>query len=58
MGPKTFSKCLKKEVRNCKQRGVERAQRPRGIVWMRKVRKTSWHTVLIDALKTETSSFV
>ena len=32
-------------------------QRPRGTVWMKKVRKTWWHTVLIDTLKTETSNF-
>ena len=37
---------------NCQQRGVKRAQRPRWIVWMKKVRNVRWHTVLIDTLKT------
>ena len=33
-----FSKGLKREARNCQQRGVKRAQRPRGMVWTKKVR--------------------
>ena len=65
MGPKTdfffffffFAKGLKREARNC-QGDVKRAQRPRGTVWMKKVRNKRWHTVLIDTLKTETSNFV
>ena len=61
VGPKTersFPKGLKREVRNCQQRGVKRAQRPRGTIWMKKVRDIRWHTVLIDTLKTEISNFV
>ena len=61
VGPKTersFPKGLKREARNCQQRGVKRAQRPRWTVWMKKVRNLRWHTALIDTLKTETSNFV
>ena len=39
MSPKTgkvfFTKGLKREAMNCKQRGVKRAQRPKGIVRMK-----------------------
>ena len=49
---------LKKEVRNCQQRGVERAQHPTGTVWMKKVRNIRWNTVLVDALKTETGNLI
>ena len=39
VGPKTekdhFPKDLKREARNCQQRGVKRAQRARGAVWMK-----------------------
>ena len=52
-----FSKSLETEARNCLQRGVKRAQRPRAIVWMKKARNRWWHTVLTDTLKTETSNF-
>ena len=51
--PKTersFPKGIKRKARNCQQRGVKRAQRPTGTVWMKKVRNIRWHTVL----KTET----
>ena len=62
MGPKTekdlFAKGLKREARNCQQRGVQRAQRPRGTVWMKTVGNLRWHTVLVDTLQTETSNFV
>ena len=44
--------------RNCQQRGVKRAHRPRGTGWMKKVRSIRYHTVLVDTLKTETSNFV
>ena len=50
MGTKTersIAKDLKRELRNCQQGGVKRAQRPRGTVSM-KVRNVMWHTVLID----------
>ena len=61
VSPKTeedpFPTVLKREARNCQQKGVKRAQRPRGAVWMKKVRNIRWHTVLIDTLKTETSNF-
>ena len=50
---RSFPKGLKREARNCQQRGVKRAQRPRGTVWMKKVRNIRWHTVLIDTLKTD-----
>ena len=53
-----FPKGVKREARNCQQLGVKKAQRPRGTVWMKKVRNIRWHTVLIDTLKTETSNFV
>ena len=39
------------------ERPVKRAQCPRGIIWMKKVRNTS-HTFLKDTLKTETNNFV
>ena len=55
---KSFPKGLKRKAKNCQQRGVKTALRPRGIVWMKKVRNIWWHTVLIDTLKTETSNFV
>ena len=62
MGAKTekdfFAKDLKRKARNCQQGGVKRAQRPKGTVWMKKVRNIRWHTVLVDTLKTETSNFV
>ena len=64
MGPKSekdifFSKGLEREARSCQQRGVKRAQHPRRIEWMQKVRNIIWrHAVLIDTLKTETSNFV
>ena len=54
---RSFPKGLKREARNCQQRGVKRAQHSRGTVWM-KVRNIRWHTVLIDTLKTEISNFV
>ena len=43
-------KGLKREARNCQQRGVKRAQHPRGTVWMKKVRNIWWLTVLTDLL--------
>ena len=49
---RSFSKGLKREARNCQQRGVMRALRPRGTVWV-KVRKIWWHTVLIDVAKAD-----
>ena len=55
---RSFAKGLKREARNCQQRCVKRAQRPKGIEWMKKVRNIWWHTVVIDTLKTETSNFV
>ena len=62
LGPKTekdvLPKGLKREARNCQQRGVKRAQRPRGTIWMKKVRNVRWHIVPINRLKTETSNFV
>ena len=62
MGPKTEKylnpKGLKREARNCQQRGVKTAQHPRGTIWMKKVRNIRWHTFLIDTLKTETSNFL
>ena len=62
VGPKTekdlFPKSLKRKARNCQQRGVKRAQRPRETVLMKKIRNIKWHSVLIDTLKTETSNFV
>ena len=33
-------------------------QRPTRTVWAKKVRNIRWYTVLIDALKTETTNFV
>ena len=54
VGPKTersFAKGLKREARNCQQGDVKRVQRPRGTVWMKKVRNIRWHTFLIDTLK-------
>ena len=61
VGPKkekSVTKGLKREARSSQQRGVTRAQRPKGTVWMKKVRNIGWHIVLIDTLKTETSNFV
>ena len=62
VGPKTekgsFPKGLKREARNCQQSGVKRAQRPRGIVWMKRVRNLWWYIVLIGTLKTKTINFV
>ena len=55
---KVFSEVLKREARNCQQRGVKRVQRPRETVRMKKIRNIRWNTVLIDTLKTETSDFV
>ena len=63
MGPKTekdaFSK-VAREKRGTGSREVsrERSERPRGAVWMKKVRNIRWHTVLIATLKTETRNFV
>ena len=60
MGLKTersVPKGLKREAKNCQQRGVTRAQHLREIVW-KKVRSIWWKSVLIYTLKTETSNFV
>ena len=43
---------LETEARNCKQRGVKRAQRPGWVVWIKKVRKIKWHSVMTETLKT------
>ena len=55
---RSFPKGLKREARNCQQKGVKRVQCPRGTVWTKKVRNIWWNTDLIDTLKTETSNFV
>ena len=57
MGPKT-EKDLFPKKRGTVSRGVKRAKRPRGTVWMKNVRNIRRHIVLIDTLKTETSNFV
>ena len=51
VGPKT------EKERSKGQRGVKRAQRPKGTVWMQKVRNIWWHAALIDTLKAETNIF-
>ena len=40
------------------QRGVKRAQCPRRVVRMKKVRKIRWHSVMTETLKTKGSNFV
>ena len=50
-------KGLKREARNCQQRCVKTAVRPKGPVWMKKVRNIWWHTGLIDTLKSEKKQF-
>ena len=42
----------KRVARNCQQSTVRRAQRPRGIVWIGKVKNIWWHFVLMDTPKT------
>ena len=58
VGPKTEPK-VSREKRGTVSNEVSRERSVLGgQVWMKKVRNIRWHTVLIDALKTETSSFV
>ena len=56
VGPKTEKDLFPKVSRE--QSGVKRVQRPRGTVWMKKVRNIRWRTVLIVTPKTETSNIV
>ena len=49
MRPKTEKDLLlETEARNCKQRGVKKTQRPRCMVWVKKVRKVGWHSNVTD----------
>ena len=51
MGPKkerSFAKGLETEARSCKQRDAKRVQRPRWMVWTRKVIKIRWNSVMTD----------
>ena len=57
-GEKSFSKVSREKRGTISRRYQESAERPRGIVWMKKVIKLWWHIVLIDTLNTETSSCV
>ena len=57
VGPKT-EKDLFQKVSREKRGTVSSELRPRGTVWMKKVRNIRWHTVLTETLKTEINNFV
>ena len=54
----SFAKSFKGETRNCQKGGILRAECSTRLIRVNELREVGWHTVVVEALKTETGNLI